>query len=311
MLATIASAALQGIDAETVHVEVNTGEVGDPKLILVGLPDAAVKESDDRVFSALSNSGFALPRTRTTINLAPGNLRKEGPFYDLPIALGILAATKQLAADHLGEWLIAGELSLSGATRPVRGALAMARLARSQHRRGLLLPGVSAEEAALVEGIPVYRIDSLDRAVRFLKGEIHLAPLPAGRRPAAPTATSSDANPAADFSEIKGQHALRRAIEVAVAGGHNLLMISFISPGTGLRAARRIGRVDFSPERLRLNIWALRGVPWAIHLRRFRPTSGSDSACSKHPDTPAPRRPRSAHPRPGVRGRRVRAGRRP
>jgi hypothetical protein len=247
MLATIASAALQGIDAETVHVEVNTGEVGDPKLILVGLPDAAVKESDDRVFSALSNSGFALPRTRTTINLAPGNLRKEGPFYDLPIALGILAATKQLAADHLGEWLIAGELSLSGATRPVRGALAMARLARSQHRRGLLLPGVSAEEAALVEGIPVYRIDSLDRAVRFLKGEIHLAPLPAGRRPAAPTATSSDANPAADFSEIKGQHALRRAIEVAVAGGHNLLMLYCISPESGLRDVIGLGSDQTRP----------------------------------------------------------------
>ena len=97
MLAALSSAALQGIDAELVHVEVNSGESGDPKLILVGLPDAAVKESDDRVFSALSNSGFKPPRTRTTINLAPGNLRKEGPFYDLPIALGILLATRQLA----------------------------------------------------------------------------------------------------------------------------------------------------------------------------------------------------------------------
>src|SRR4051812_32593634 len=129
MLATISSAALQGIEAEVVHVEVNTGEVGDPKLILVGLPDAAVKESDGRVCSALSNSGFRMPRLRTTINLAPGNLRKEGPFYDLPIALGILAATRQLVADdlNLDDWLIAGELSLSGATRPVRGALAIAR----------------------------------------------------------------------------------------------------------------------------------------------------------------------------------------
>ena len=140
MLATIASAALQGIDAEVVFVEVNAGEAGEPKLILVGLPDAAVKESDDRVFSALSNSGFRTPRTRTTINLAPGDLRKEGPFYDLPIALGILAATKQLTAPRLEDWLIAGELSLSGATRPVRGALAMARLARRLGKRGLLLP---------------------------------------------------------------------------------------------------------------------------------------------------------------------------
>src|SRR5512139_1233418 len=177
MLATLSSAALQGIDAELVHVEVNSGESGQPKLILVGLPDAAVKESDDRVFSALSNSGFRPPRTRTTINLAPGHLRKEGPFYDLPIALGLLAATGQLHAERLGDWMIAGELSLSGATRPVRGALAMARLARKLGKRGLLLPGISAEEAAMVEGVAVYRVDSLDRAVRFLSGELALTPL--------------------------------------------------------------------------------------------------------------------------------------
>jgi magnesium chelatase family protein len=228
MLATIASAALQGIDAELVHVEVNAGEAGEPKLILVGLPDAAVKESDDRVFSALSNSGFKPPRTRTTINLAPGHLRKEGPFYDLPIALGILAATGQLHAQHLGEWMIAGELSLSGATRPVRGALAMARLARKLGKRGLLLPAISAEEASYVEGIDVYRVESLDRAARFLSGEVPLTPLPVCKSNGRPP---SNTEGAADFSEIKGQHALRRAVEVAVAGGHNLLMIG--PPGAG------------------------------------------------------------------------------
>ena len=228
MLATISSAALQGIDAELVHVEVNAGEAGEPKLILVGLPDAAVKESDDRVFSALSNSGFKPPRTRTTINLAPGHLRKEGPFYDLPIALGILAATGQLHSEHLGEWMIAGELSLSGATRPVRGALAMARLARKLGKRGLLLPAISAEEASYVEGIAVYRVESLDRAARFLSGEIPLIPMPVSKSNGR-SATALDG--AADFSEIKGQHALRRAVEVAVAGGHNLLMIG--PPGAG------------------------------------------------------------------------------
>ena len=222
MLATIASAALQGIDAEVVHVEVNAGEAGVPKLILVGLPDAAVKESEDRVFSALCNSGFKPPRTRTTINLAPGNLRKEGPFYELPIALGILAATRQVAADNLGDWLIAGELSLSGATRPVRGALAIARLARAMGRRGLLMPGISAEEAALVEGVAVYRVDSLDQAVRFLNGAASLSPLtPRQHRHRAASAGDG----LADFSEIKGQHALRRAVEVAVAGNHNLFLL--------------------------------------------------------------------------------------
>jgi len=242
MLATIVSASLQGIDAELVHVEVNAGEAGDPKLILVGLPDAAVKESDDRVFSALSNSGFKPPRTRTTINLAPGHLRKEGPFYDLPIALGILAATRQLHAETIGDWMIAGELSLSGATRPVRGALAMARLARKLGKRGLLLPEISAEEAACVEGVEVMRVDSLDAAARFLAGEKSIQPLPARRIPA----RTSLPEGAADFAEIKGQHALRRAVEVAVAGSHNLLMIG--PPGAGKSmVAKRVPSIMPAP----------------------------------------------------------------
>ncbi len=229
MLATCTSAALTGIDAALVHVEVNANETGDPKLYLVGLPDAAVKESGDRVWTAMYNSGFTPPRTRTTVNLAPGDLRKEGPIYDLPIALGILVATRQLKAENLGEWLIAGELSLSGATRPVRGALAMARLARKLGKRGLLLPAVSADEAALVEGVQVFAVDSLDRAMRFLNGDITLVPLASSavrQRAACPPADSS-----VDFAEIKGQQSLRRAVEVAVAGSHNLLMIG--PPGSG------------------------------------------------------------------------------
>ena len=222
MLATISSAALQGIDAELVHVEVNSGESGDPRLVLVGLPDAAVKESDDRVISALGNSGFKIPRTRTTINLAPGHLRKEGPFYDLPIALGILIATDQMVAPAINDYLIAGELSLSGATRPVRGALALARLAKQLGKRGVLLPPVSADEAALVDGIDAYPVTSLDQAVRFLKGELTLTPV--SHASVVEITVQPDAS-LGDFSEIKGQHALRRAIEVSAAGEHNLIRL--------------------------------------------------------------------------------------
>ncbi len=244
MLGITQSAALVGVDAHPVQVEVNTGEAGELKFILVGLPDTAVKESQDRVFSAMSNSGFRTPATRTTINLAPGGLRKEGPAYDLPIALAILASMKKCEDTELDHFLIAGELSLSGKTRPVKGTLAMAMLAKKLGKRGLIVPTESADEAALVEGIAIYPVGSLDEAVRFLNHEHIIKPLPAKQSSFFQTPPE---NQRIDFAEVKGQHAVRRAIEIAVSGGHNLLMIG--SPGSGKSMiAKRIPTIMPQPQ---------------------------------------------------------------
>ena len=228
MLAIASYGTLLGIHAQAVQVEVNTGEEGKPDTFLVGLPDASVKESVDRVWSALHNSGFRAPGTKTTINLAPGDLRKEGPLFDLPIALCVLAATGQAKPQNLEKYLIAGELSLSGGTRPVAGGLALALLARQLGKAGVILPAATAEEAALVEKVPVHPVNSLDEAVRFLNGEKFIERLDPSK---SPFRRPPDQRHSVDFSEVKGQHSLRRAVEVAVAGGHNLLMVG--SPGSG------------------------------------------------------------------------------
>lgn len=244
MLGITQSAALVGVEAHPVQVEVNTGEAGELKFILVGLPDTAVKESQDRVFSAMANSGFRTPATRTTINLAPGSLRKEGPAYDLPIALAILASMNKCNDAELDHFLIAGELSLSGKTRPVKGTLAMAMLAKKLGKRGLIVPTESADEAALVEEVAVYPVGSLDEAVRFLNHTHIIKPLPTDQSSFFQTPPKSQR---IDFSEVKGQHAVRRAIEIAVSGGHNLLMIG--SPGSGKSMiAKRIPTIMPQPQ---------------------------------------------------------------
>ncbi|HSH93091.1 MAG TPA: YifB family Mg chelatase-like AAA ATPase [Roseimicrobium sp.] len=226
MLAKVCSAAVNGIEAYPVEVEVNAGW-GDTIVVTVGLPDAAVKESKDRVSTALSNSGFKFPMGRTTINLAPADVRKEGPSFDLPIAIGMLAASEQCESKVLGDYVMVGELALTGAVRPVKGVLSIALSAKAAGHRGVMVPRDNAPEAAVVDGIDVIPVQNLREAVSFLEGDLLLKPL----RVDMTQLFGHESDDQVDFSEVKGQDSVKRAMEIAAAGGHNILLIG--PPGTG------------------------------------------------------------------------------
>src|SRR5438552_5510883 len=217
VLASLRTAALFGVEACPVHVEVDVS-FGLPGFTMAGLPDASVRESRDRVRSAIRNSGFEFPAHRITVNLAPADVRKVGASFDLPIALGILAAQGVVERRHIVDLVLLGELSLDGSIHPTRGVLPIAAAAKRDGLAGILLPVPNAGEAAIVTGLDVFPVASLVEAVQALNAPAPAPVLPAVSPPRLVTGS-------ADLADVRGQRLARRALEIASAGGHNLLLV--------------------------------------------------------------------------------------
>lgn len=226
MLVKVFGAAVQGIDATLITIEVNCSR--GIRFLLVGLPDTSVKESHERIISALQVNGLKFPRQQIVINMSPADIRKEGSAYDLPLAVGIMAASESVKTDKLGDYLIMGELSLDGTILPLKGALPMALMAKESGFKGFILPVENAKEAAVVKGLDVYGMKNIVEVVDFFNGNSKIIPtfidLDEEFR-------SNKNSFSLDFSEVKGQENVKRALEVAAAGGHNIIMVG--PPGSG------------------------------------------------------------------------------
>lgn len=226
MVSRTYGSAVFGVNATIITIEVNVSQ--GTKFFMVGLPDSAVKESEQRVVAAIKHVGFRMPRIKTVVNLAPADIRKEGSAYDLPIAMGILSASDQIKAPDLDKYLIMGELSLDGEVRPIKGVLPIAIEARKKGFKGLVLPKANEKEAAIVNNLDVIGVESLTEVVDFFEGKKEIKPLVIDTRDLFYTNLNTNE---ADFSNVQGQENIKRALEIAAAGGHNVIMVG--PPGAG------------------------------------------------------------------------------